>query len=128
MLTPDAVEVAVVAATVPDVGIAVSADSPVTLNVAVGVEASPRSVHPDAGVMLAAEAMPATLNTRPVAVPLTAGMAIDFDDAFTEAADAATGLPVETPAYTALVQATDCEEDSVKVAVPAGVAVVAVLR
>jgi hypothetical protein len=52
-------------------------------------------------------------------------MATDFDAALTDAAEAPTGFDVETPAYVAVVHAADCDVDSLKVSVAAGLAVVA---
>ena len=126
MLIPDRLDVAVVEATCPDAGTVVSASSPVILYVVVdGVPDSPRSVQPVAGVMVEATATPAKETARLPALPLTAGIVTDFEAVFTETAEAPTGFDVETPAYVAVVQAVDCEDDSLNVSVAAGLAVVA---
>jgi hypothetical protein len=126
VLIPDRLDVAVLEDSCPEDGIGASASSPVILYVVVdGVPDSPRSVQPVAGVTVDATAMPAKDTATLPAVPLTAGMVTDLEAAFTEAAEPPTGFDVETPAYVAVVQAVDCEEDSLNVSVAAGPATVA---
>jgi hypothetical protein len=89
-----------------------------------GTPDSPRSVHPAGGAIVETTAIEANENATLPALPLTAGIVTDFDAGFSDTADAPTGFVGETPAYVAVVQAVDCDEDSLKVSVPAGVAVV----